>query len=364
MTEVDVRSQRQLRIPPLYTPFSPAIHPHHEAVSAHTRAWAERYRIGSPALRGQLVNHDIGTFAARILPEGREEVVEILADFVLWLFGVDDGHCEVSEVDGGLGPDFVTPLGRLLRVAQAPHSAVLPEDALADGLRDLRARLDQWATPSQLARWIHALREYFYAVTWEAAHRGAGTVPTVDDYTVMRLHDGATSVVLPLLEAAYGYELPSGEGDQERVRALEEMAFFVICWDNDLFSHHKEAKSGDYYLNIVRVLEWHHGLSAHEALVTAISQRDRVLCRYLEVSAGVRATASPRLRRYLDSLDAFIRAGQDWGISSIRYTTPDDPAALPNTFSATPTDDDPAPLDIPSITWWWQSALDGERTPV
>jgi selina-4(15),7(11)-diene synthase len=185
-------------VPPVFSPIPPAIHPRHESIDERTAAWATTFRIGSEQLRENLIAHDIGTFAARILPEGREEVVSILADFVIWLFGVDDGHCEEGEL--GRDPQsLVGELSRLLRVAQNPEVPMLTEDPLAEGLRDLRRRIDRAGTPGQIARWVDALREYFLSVIWEAAHRSKGTVPDLNDYTLMRLYDGATSVVLPLL---------------------------------------------------------------------------------------------------------------------------------------------------------------------
>lgn len=351
--------QHPLLVPPLYSPFSPARHPRFEEINARTSEWAERHDIGSVELRRNLVTHEIGGFAARILPEGREEVVQILADFVLWLFGVDDGHCEVEEQVGR--PAYIAPLGRLLRVAQNPEAPMLQDDPLANGARDLRRRITEHGSPAQVARWVHALREYFFSVTWEAGHRIEGSVPDLADYTLMRIYDGATSVVLPLLEMGHAYELSSNERDQDAVRALEEMAFFVICWDNDIFSHHKESRSGVYYVNAVRVLEHQYGIPQDEALDLAIAQRDQVLLRYLELGEAVRAGASPELKQYLKSLDSFIRGAQDWGISSVRYTTPGDPANLPDAFSATPTHGGSAPLQVPTVAWWWDARLEREQ---
>jgi selina-4(15),7(11)-diene synthase len=342
----------QLTVPPIYSPISPAIHPRHAVIDARTAAWAETFGIGSPELRSRLVRHDIGTFSARILPEGREEVVSLLADFVLWLFGVDDGYCEESELGYRPG-DLVGVLHRLLRIAQNPESPYLLADPLANGLRDLRARVARYGTHGQAARWVDALREYFFSVAWEADHRRAGTVPDLDDYTLMRLYDGATTVVLPMLEMAHGYELQPQERDHPAVRAAAEMASFIITWDNDIFSHHKESRGQGYWLNVLRVLEHHHGLGTDEALATAVAQRDRVMCLYLRLLGHLERTGSPQLRRYLGSLSNFIRGAQDWGISSLRYTTPDDPADLPTTFCATPTDDSRLPLEIPVIRWWW-----------
>jgi hypothetical protein len=342
----------ELRIPPIYSPIPPAIHPRHAAIDARTRAWAQKWKIGSEELRNRLVEHDIGTFAARILPEGDEEIVSILADFVLWLFGVDDGHCEEGEL--GRRPDeLAAMLLRLLRVAQNPEVPMLIDDPLANGLRDLQRRISRRATAGQAARWVDALREYFFSVVWEAGHRSARTVPDQNDYTLMRLYSGATSVVLPLLEMGHGYELQPHERDHTRVRAAAEMAFFIITWDNDIFSHHKESRGADYYLNVLRVLEQEYALTSDQALAEAINQRDRVMCLFTRLYEELRTQASPQLRQYLRSLASFIRGAQDWGISSLRYTTPDDPAQLPTTFHDMPTDSSHEPLPIPAISWWW-----------
>ncbi|MEU9010918.1 selina-4(15),7(11)-diene synthase [Streptomyces sp. NPDC048479] len=352
----------ELAVPPIFSPIPPAIHPRHADIDVQTAAWAETFRIGSDELRGKLVVQDIGTFSARILPEGREEVVSLLADFVLWLFGVDDGHCEEGELGRRPG-DLAGLLHRLLRIAQNPEAPMLLDDPLAAGLRDLRLRVSRYGTAGQTARWVDALREYFFSVVWEASHRRAGTVPDLNDYTLMRLHDGATSVVLPLLEMGHGYELQPHERDRTAVRAAAEMASFVITWDNDIFSYHKERSGPGYFLNVLRVLEQENGLSTRQALTTAIAQRDRVMCLFMRLSDYLSEQGSPQLRQYLQSLASFIRGAQDWGISSVRYTTPDDPAGSPTVFRDTPTDDSPEPLDIPAIAWWWDLLPCGTTSP-
>ncbi|MDX3238627.1 terpene synthase [Streptomyces sp. ME03-5709C] len=347
-------------VPPIYSPLTPAIHPSHAAIDARTAEWADRFAIGNDVLRSRLVRHDIGTFAARILPEGREEVISIAADFIIWLFGVDDGYCEEGEIGTRPG-ELMGALSRLLRIAQNPEVAMLVGDPLAQGLRDLRYRMDVYGTPGQVARWVDALREYFSSVVWEASFRSRGTVPDLNDYTLMRIYDGATSVMVPLLEMGHGYELQPLERDLTAVRAAAEMAYFVICWDNDIFSHHKEKRAGGYYLNAVRVLAEERGLSEDKALSLAIAQRDRVMNLFLRVSEQLRIFGSPQLRQFLDSLGHFIRGAQDWGVSSVRYTTPEDPANLPSYFCDTPSDDSLDPLDIPAIAWWWD--LLPERDP-
>ncbi|MFF3399923.1 selina-4(15),7(11)-diene synthase [Streptomyces sp. NPDC002659] len=346
----------ELTVPPIYSPIPPAIHPSHPAIDAQTTAWAQAIGIGSDELRGRLIQHDIGTFAARVLPDGREAVIGILSDFVLWLFGVDDGYCEEGELGRRPG-ELMAALQRLLRVAQNPEVPMLLDDPIAGGLRDLRRRISEHGTVGQAALWVNALREYFSTVVWEAEHRRADSVPDLNDYTLMRLADGATTVVLPLLEMGHGYELQPQERDQKPVRAAAEMASFIITWDNDIFSHSKESRSTGYYLNVIRVLEDHYRLTPRQALDLAISQRDRVMRLFMRVKERLLPAASPQLRQYLHNLGTFIRGAQDWGTSSVRYTTPDDPANLPTAFSETPTDTSDEPVDIPAVAWWWDLDL-------
>lgn len=343
---------QRLTVPSLYSPFTPAIHPQHAVIDRSTAGWAEKFDIGSPELRSRLVTHEIGTFASRILPEGNEDVVGILSDLVLWLFGVDDGHCEEGELGGEPG-DLVAELSRLTWVAQNPDAPMMHNDPLAEGVRDLRRRISVHASPSQVVCWVNALREYFMSVVWEAAHRRSGTVPSLNDYTLKRLYTGAANVVLPMMEFGYGYELRPEERNDVRVRALAEMTYFIIGWDNDIFSFHKESRGGHYYLNVLKVLQHEYGISAEEALHTAIAQRDRVTTLFLAVRDQVTPTAGPELRQYVDSFASCIRATQDWCVSSVRYTTPDDPAGLPFTFHDRPTDTSREPLPIPAVAWWW-----------
>jgi hypothetical protein len=175
---------------------------------------------------------------------------------------------------------------------------------------------------------------------------------------MMRMYDGATPIILPMLEMGYGYELQPNERDHTSVRALAEMAHFIIGWDNDILSHHKEHRAGGYYLNAVRVLGHEFAIGAGQALTTAIAYRDRVMVLFLRMAEYLKATGSPQLRQYIDSLGDFIRGAQEWEVTSVRYTTPDDPANLPSTFGDTPTDDSPEPLDIPAISWWWDLVPD------
>ncbi|MCX4511214.1 terpene synthase [Streptomyces sp. NBC_01619] len=361
------RVRSALAVPPLYAPIPPAVHPRHAAIDARTAAWADEFDIGSKEWRSRLTRQDLGKFASMILPEGDEEVVSLLSDFCLWLFGVDDGYCEEGDLGDKPG-ELAEALLRLLRIAQNPEVPMLIGDPLAEGLRDLTRRVSRYGTALQTGRWVATLSEYFFGVVWEAKFRARNEVPGLSDYAHMRIYDGATTVVQPFLEMGNGFELQPHERDSKAVRAAGEMTSFITTWDNDICSYHKESRSSAYYLNVIRVLTHTYGISPDEALPIAIAQRDRVMSLFLRLRARLEAEGSPQLRTYLGNLSHFIRATQDWSITSLRYTTPDDPACLPSAFTDKPVDDSSDPLDIPSISWWWSlipasAALDESRVP-
>ncbi|MER5862833.1 selina-4(15),7(11)-diene synthase [Kitasatospora sp. NPDC002040] len=345
--------QQNLAIPELYSPFPSGIHPRHRSVQERSTAWALRHRIGSDRLRSHLVRQDMGTFAARVLPDGNEEVVQVLGEFIIWLFGVDDGICE----DGPLGHDpgaLSASLSRLLRVAQDPDLPLLPGDPLAEGLRDLQRRLSAHVRPSQLARWIDGTREYFLSLIWEAHHRSHQSLPDLSDYALIRLYNGAATAVEPFLEMAGGYELSPAERHHPTVKALTEMCLFVIGWDNDILSFHKESRTPQYCMNAVRVVQATDGAPASQALSQVIAQRDRVIVNFLRLRDTHDGELTTTQRRYVQDLGTFIRAAQDWALTSQRYTTPSDPAPLPSAFTHHPTDDSSQPLPIATVQGWWR----------
>ena len=350
----------RVSIPPLYSPFAAAIYPGHDAIEGEAQEWARRY-IPSADLGERLVQQDIGRFASRILPDGNPEVIALLAKYIVWLFGVDDGYCEESALGESPG-ELGVALSQLVYVAQNPQANLLADDLLAAGLRDVQNELSRHATDTQKARWVDALREYILSVGSEAHYRSTEEIPDLDAYTVMRLYDGATTAVLPFLEI--GCELRPDERDRDDIRALTQMASLIITWDNDILSYHKESRGDRYYLNALRILEHQRGLTPADAMSAVIQQRDRVLNLFIAVSDESSRQASPQLRRYLRGLGNFIRAGQDWGISSLRYTTPHDPAHLPTHFSDTAVHDESLEcVDIQAIAWWWKFLPDSPHNP-
>jgi hypothetical protein len=91
--------------------------------------------------------------------------------------------------------------------------------------------------------------------------------------------------------------------------------------------------------------------------------RDREQRDYLaRLRQQVCDDASPELARYLTGLGDWHRGYLEWALYvTNRYTEPGNPGDPVQTerltippFAEQPVDDNPQPLPIPTITWWWE----------
>jgi selina-4(15),7(11)-diene synthase len=346
---------RLIEVPTAWCPIPGGIHPRWEQVHADAVDWMSRHRIHRDE-RHRLRNaaSGAGELAARVAPDGDEEALRIYARFLMWLFSFDDAYC--SEGEYGRRPqDLVNVTARMLRVAETPHPDLMFDgDPWTSALRDIRLSLDELASPVQVTRWVTALRMYLFTQVWEASHRRHGTIPDLNDYLAARIFSGSLDVCASLLDFLHGHELEMTEARRPGVRALTEMMAILVSVDNDIMSYHKEnSRSGDPQ-RMLDVLMRSQGRTLDEALRTTVAMRDRILVRYLALRDDVTNSASPALLGYLRGLDGWIRGNLDWGRTCARYLNPEDPITLPTDFATVPVDDSPAPLPVPSISWWWQ----------
>lgn len=346
-TATEGRAKMTRNLPPLWCPLPPARHPDwvrldHDAVDFVR----EQGLYDSDDQLWRLASTRVGDLVARVSPNGHHPVLQMVADFYLWLFAFDDAYCDegaLSNDPGGL----CLETSRILRAAEVPMCT--GSNRYADALANISRRLDSTATGVQHARWREALRSYFHFQSWEAEYRRRRETPPLEEYVVARLQSGAVKVCFTLLDIADGYELPADEFETPLMRALIETACAVIDWDNDIASYTKEAQRGHDTINLRDIFVQEYDLDGDGALSEALRMRDHVLARFLQLSAAYTGT-SEYTRRYIRSLGHWIRGNLDWQNSTKRYGTTH-PIVGQRTLPVT------GPLRIESIAWWWDDAL-------
>ncbi|WP_039829446.1 terpene synthase family protein [Nocardia testacea] len=340
----------QPALPGIFCPIESDIHPAVETIENRSIEWLRAVDFFGDRHRGRtLIATKSAEFMARMAPHGRADRLQIAADWAYWGFAFDDRFDR-----GSLSKDlagFVSYATGIVRVLEAPGSALLETDPLVSGLVDISARFAECVTPVRHRRWVQAHRAWLFGV---CAEMGTTTAPSVDEYLAIRINNAAGEVVTVSTELVNEYEPPEAELELPRVRALTEMARVLAALDNDLHSHPKTVASNETNQhNLLTVMAARHACGPDEAIARAVRLRDRIMCRFLVAGAQTRGLSTDT-RRYLQGLRHVVRGNLDWALEVERYAVDGRTVADCFTITDSPTDSSPSPPGISSIDWWWR----------
>jgi hypothetical protein len=324
-----------------------------EQINESTIQWSGDHHLPQDDVQAERIARlRPGILAARVVAEGEFERVALFADYHTWLFAFDDAYCD----EGALGRkpgELAAFVAGLVRVAEAPACALLRGNRFAEALRDIRVRLGQVATPVQVGRWVDGVRTYLSCQVWEATNRAHGIVPTLDDYALMRMHNGAMTSSIMLLDVVGSYEVPAAEMVRQRLCALVEMTSVLVGWDNDIYSHHKETLRFGDGQNLLDVLMRQNQCSLGTALADAIDLRDRIMMLFLALQAAEEAGGNAQVRSFVGALGTWVRANLEFSRTCDRYIGGYAIETAPSACTSVPPVLDPGPIPVDSLSWWW-----------
>jgi hypothetical protein len=306
-------------IPKLYCPFPDKVHPRVSEVEKHVVEWMIRHNIVvGPVEQERFASSKIAWLAARTAPCASDDFLEILADWMMWLFAFDDAYSEESDAGRRTG-NLMNIFVEFLRVLDDPLNIPEVDTPFVASLRDLRLRLASQTTAVQLRRFIGTVQAYFFAQVWEAEGRAGGTWPTVENYLSMRVDSGAVPTCIALADAADGFILSEEDLARDDIRSLTRMAVNVTCWANDIYSYRKEVERSTEAYNLPVLLMRSHGHDLQEALNLTAAMHDGEVRKFLHLEAEILSDASEELSRYVASLRSWMRGNLTWSTSTGRY---------------------------------------------
>jgi hypothetical protein len=366
LDDVTTASLEDFARPAVWCPIPSAIHPAWQELGSRALDWVDRFGLcPDPVQRQRLAQAMAGDLAGRIMPRSNGGPgLQVATDYLMWLFVFDDAYCDEGAYSNRPGEMMRLAL-QLARVTETPLPS--PDGgrqlSVVAALADIRQRLDDVASPVQIARWGAAVRAYLMCQAWEALNRANGVIPSLDQYAASRIDSGSLRATIMLQDVGDGFEVPHQQISHPHVQALIEMTCTIVGWDNDLFSYAKEThRSGDWH-NLVSVLAHEHHCGLGEALAEAIALRDRVLTAYLALRDQVLDSAGPELARFIADLDAWNRGNIDWSARCGRYFNTTDGQHSPITYVPEPHKTSLEPISVPSIRWWWQCLADPRAVP-
>ncbi|MEK9498803.1 terpene synthase [Photorhabdus sp. P32] len=351
-----------IKIPPIPNPFPYMSHPLVNAedpenceIEIATREYADRFRLYSnETQRQRLWQMESARLAGLIYPKGSKELLQVGSDFVMWGFAYDDEYCDE-------GPLSVNPAAFIHNAAQLQRALESPEypvnnDRYAMAMRDLRIRLDRYASPTLAGHFFEGMRTYIMAEMWKAVE----PKPLLDDYLVMRMYGGGSWAYPVLNHIIAGINISQDEFKDRRVCALSEMISSLTAWDLELYAYIKEQARAvdDKQHNVISVMCRQYGYTVEQSMEHCWELRWRVVSLFLRLQKEVLITASPEVRDYINGLTTYYSGCLLWVRTCKRYCSISG-LSYDNLFEGGEFTDILPPesfesLGLPSFEWWWE----------
>lgn len=351
-----------VKLPPMPNPFPYSVHPNVDVehpdrcrIESTTRDYADRFKLyWDDTQRQRMRSLESARLAALMYPRGGEELLQIGSDFVLWAFAYDDEYCDEGPMS--LEPTtFINNAAEIQRTLEAPEHAV-SNDRYALAMRDLRCRLDKYATPAQVGRFVEGMRAYMMTEMWKAVVPN----PSLNEYLVMRMYGGGGWAFPILNHVIAGIDISQDEYEDRRVRALTEMMVTLMVWDTDPYGYVKEcarAVDGKEH-NLIRILRRDYNYSFEQSMQSYLEMRRRLISLFYRLRAAVFTDASPEVRSYVDGLSEYYSGALVWTQANNRYGSISG-VSLTGAFEGGELTQEAPPesfesFGLSSFDWWWE----------
>ncbi|AKF86143.1 hypothetical protein MFUL124B02_21925 [Myxococcus fulvus 124B02] len=276
--------------------------------------------VGPEALR----TYDESRFdrlSARMCPNSRGAGLDLVSDWMGWLFVFDD------QFDGPMGLDLDATralLDEVLSVIQSTAPQRYPSSRLGAALVELWGRTTSGASASWKARFTQDLAGYFEAYYQEARERTQGWPVDIESYLRTRRLSIGVLPSLDICERSEGLDVPPAVHGTEDMTTLRSLCTDVVVMVNDLYSASKEAASGQMH-NMV-LLQMHHEGCEQAAAMDRVAGE---IAKRVETFAAVER----RIRQGVQSIETWsvidrdiaaiknlMQGTTDWTLETARYS--------------------------------------------
>lgn len=357
-TDSTGQSGRSDRLPEFYCPFPSAEHPRADEFDRRSIAWMHRYGLcANDEERARTAQIGVGRFAARVAPRARDDLRQILSDFVMWIFAFDDECCDEGALRGRPG-ELAEAMGRIHRCGEVIEEPLYEDDRYGMSLHELRTRLWSSASPAESDRFIQAMRGYFQVEATKAGFLAREQQPDLDAFTLTSIQSGGALALAGLAGAINCADTPPPQLLNDRsAHAITELASTIAAWINSIISIPKERERAPDGFNPLDAIRTETACAEDAAIDQMMLYLDRMTTLFVRQRERL-AQRRPDLTDYLEGLEYYLSATVDWSFTSNRYLYTDGrggkPAFQPSGRRDTPRDHSTEPLPIPSIAWWWR----------
>ncbi|KAH9951865.1 terpenoid synthase [Amylocystis lapponica] len=296
-------------------PFPCTVQPNGDAIADQSDRWLD---ASCPDLgekeRAKLYGIRAGILAAYCYPYCDDERFRVIADYINYLFHLDDLSDEVK--DAALLASTVLNACWVPQYYKPTRGQPDKEPAVGRIARDWWQRMSTTSKPGPQERFKESFQAFFEAVELEARHRaGEDTVPDVESYIEMRRDTSGCKCSFNLIEYALDIDLPDFVLEHPVMKLLHQSANDVISWSNDVYSFNVEQTRGEYFNLVVNFMQ-HQNLSLQEALDLIGKLYKENIDVFIENAAQL-PSWGPEIDR---DVDRYVQGLRDWIIGCLHWS--------------------------------------------
>lgn len=304
--------------PKLDVPFKARMHPQVDRIRERARTWARAKGLLDTGIwtPESFDSADFGFFTAVAYPEAANDRVELLTDWLIWGWFLDDAVEPVKQSRNPVAlKAFITRIKELMPLdGNTPPEPVGPiEEALAElWTRSLATMPD-----GVLALMRQAIDVVVEGTLWELHNDMQSRVPDPVDYVEMRRATTSNTALMTTLAiwAATGEAMPAELRDLRETKSLVEMSADILGLHNDIISFEKDVVGEGTINNALLAVQNFFGGELQDA---ANVVNDLIAARIHEFQL-VAAEAPAELASYLRTLEFLLGGCFTWADKTGRY---------------------------------------------
>jgi germacradienol/geosmin synthase len=316
---------KPFRLPEFAMPYASRANPHLGQLRGHALDWVRQMGMldGLVWTESRFRAMDLPLFAALTLPDAAAPELEIVNDFNVWGWYLDDVFTAVFEPTRNMAgaKAFVDRLGLFLR----DDPAVVPANPAERGLADFWSRIAPRLGADARAELAGRIRDFTEFRLWALLNIAQNRVPDPVDHLEMRRAVMAFSPAL--VRFAVVGDLPREVLDTAAMRALSDTLADIVTLRDAIFFYPKEIVTDGSINNGVVVVQRFLDIDLDEAVKVVndlsterLRQFERVAADDVPVLAGELDPADrQKLLVHVDALRDFLAGDLQWSQVTSRY---------------------------------------------